>query len=176
MPVYSYLLAFETDKSKVKIPMESRRINDEMPRHVLRLATEGLRVSGRSLKRSRFTVLGVAYRPDVKEIRFSPSVELLSLIKRRGGRICLYDPMFTPEEAKRMGYHAEPTLAGALEKADCAIVTVAHEEFKSIKAIDLGANMSKNAVVVDCAGILDPVQIEKVGLIYRGVGRGLWSK
>jgi UDP-N-acetyl-D-mannosaminuronate dehydrogenase len=84
--------------------------------------------------------------------------------------------MFTPEELKRMGYHAEPTLAGALEKADCAIITVAHEEFKSIKAVDLGGNMSKNAVIVDCAGIIEPAQIEKVGLIYRGVGRGLWSK
>jgi UDP-N-acetyl-D-mannosaminuronate dehydrogenase len=156
--------------------MESRRINDEMPRHALRLATDGLRVSGRSVKRSRFTVLGITYRPNVKETRFAPSIELVNLIKKRGGRICIYDPMFTPEELKRMGYHAEPTLAGALEKADCAIITVAHEEFKSIKAVDLGGNMSKNAVIVDCAGIIEPAQIEKVGLIYRGVGRGLWSK
>jgi len=176
LPVYPYLLAFETETSKVKLSMESRRINDEMPRHVLRLATDGLRVSGRSVKRSKFTVLGIAYRPNVKETRFAPSVELVNLIKKRGGRVSIYDPMFTPEELKRMGYHAEPTLAGALEKADCAIITVAHEEFKSIKAIDLGGNMSKNAVIVDCAGIIEPAQIEKVGLIYRGVGRGLWSK
>ena len=176
LPVYPYLLAFETDKSKVRISMESRRINDGMPAHVLKLATEGLRASGRSLKRSKFTVFGVAYRPNVKETRYSPSVELLGLIKKRGGRICLYDPIFTPEEVRRMGYHTEPTLVRALEKADCAIMTVAHEEFKSIKAIELAANMSKNAVVVDCAGIIDPMQIERVGLIYRGVGRGIWSK
>jgi hypothetical protein len=53
---------------------------------------------------------------------------------------------------------------------------VTHREFKSIKGIDLAANMSKNSVVVDCTGTLDPEGIEKVGLVYRGVGRGLWSK
>jgi len=42
--------------------------------------------------------------------------------------------------------------------------------------VDLAANMSKNSVVVDCTGTLEPEEIEKVGLIYRGIGRGLWSK
>ena len=176
LPVYPYLLSAETENGKLKIPLNSRRTNDEMPSHVMRLAAEGLRVSGKSVKRSRFTVLGIAYRPNVKETRFSPSVELVSLLKRRGGRVCVYDPLYTPDELKKMGFHAEPTLSGALERADCAILAVGHNEFKSIKPIDLAANMSKNSVVVDCTRTLDPEDIEKVGLVYRAVGRGLWSK
>ena len=176
LPVYPYLLLAETEKGKLKIPMNSRRTNDDMPSHVMRLAADGLMVCGRSVKRSRFTVLGITYRPDVKETRFSPSVELVGLLKRRGSRVCVYDPLYTPDELKKMGFHTEPTLPGALEKADCAILTVGHKEFKSIKAIDLAANMSKISVVVDCTRTLDPEDIEKVGLIYRGIGRGLWSK
>jgi UDP-N-acetyl-D-mannosaminuronic acid dehydrogenase len=176
LPVYPYLLSAETEKGKLKIPMNSRRTNDQMPGHVMRLAADGLRVCGRSLKRSRFTVLGITYRPNVKETRFSPSVELVGLLKRRGSRVCVYDPLYTPDELKKMGFHAEPTLPGALEKADCAVLTVGHSDFKSIKAIDLAANMSKNSVVVDCTRTLEPEDIEKVGLVYRGVGRGLWSK
>jgi len=176
LAVYPYLLMAETDKAKLRIPMDSRRANDQMPSHVLRLAAEGLRTCGKSLKRSRFAVLGIAYRPNVKETRFSPSVELVGLVRKRGVRVCVYDPLYTPDELKRMGYHAEPTLPGALEKADCTILAVGHNDFRQIKAIDLAANMSKNSVVVDCTGTLEPEQIEKVGLIYRGVGRGLWSK
>jgi UDP-N-acetyl-D-mannosaminuronate dehydrogenase len=63
-----------------------------------------------------------------------------------------------------------------LEKADCAILAVGHDDFRQIKPVDLAANMSKNSVVVDCTGILEPEEIEKVGLVYRGIGRGLWSK
>jgi nucleotide sugar dehydrogenase len=176
LPVYPYLLAAETERNRLKIPLASRRTNDQMPRHVLRLAAEGLRTSGKSLKRSKFSVLGITYRPDVKETRFSPSIELATLIKKRGGRVCVYDPLYAPDELKQMGFHAEPTLPGALEKADCAILTVAHKDFNSIKPIDLAANMSKNSVVVDCTGALDPEEVEKVGLVYRGLGRGLWSR
>jgi len=176
LPVYPYLLAAEADSTKLRIPMDSRRTNDQMPSHVVRLATEGLRICGKSVKRSRFTVLGIAYRPNVKETRFSPSIELISLLRRRGSRVSVYDPLYAPEELKHMGYHAEPTLPGALERADCAVLAVAHDEFRSIKAIDLAANMSKNSVVVDCTGTLEPQDIEKVGLTYRGIGRGLWSK
>jgi len=179
LPVYPYLLAAEANETKLRIPMDSRRTNDQMPSHVLRLAAEGLRIcgkSGKSVKRSRFTVLGIAYRPNVKETRFSPSIELVNLLRKRGSRVSVYDPMYTQEELKQMGYHAMPTLPGALERADCTILAVAHKEFRLIKAIDLAANMSKNSVVVDCTGILEPEEIEKVGLIYRGIGRGLWSK
>ena len=176
LPVYPYLLSAESEGGKLKISMDSRRTNDQMPSHVMRLAADGLRTCGRSVKRSRFTVLGITYRPNVKETRYSPSLELIGLLKRRGGRICVYDPLYSSDELRKMGFHTETTLPGALEKADCAILIVSHNEFKSIKAIDLAANMSKNAVVVDCTGLLEPEDIEKVGLIYRGVGRGLWSK
>jgi UDP-N-acetyl-D-mannosaminuronic acid dehydrogenase len=176
LPVYPYLLAAETEQGKMRIPMDSRRINDQMPSHVLRLAAEGLRTCGKSVKRSRFTVLGIGYRPNVKENRFSPSVELVGLLKRRGARVCVYDPLYSADELKKMGFHTEPTLPGALEKADCTILAVGHDAFKMVKAIELAANMSRNSVVVDCTGTLEPEDIEKVGLIYRGVGRGLWSK
>jgi nucleotide sugar dehydrogenase len=176
LPVYPYLLAAETEQGKLRIPMDSRRINDQMPGHVLRLAAEGLRTCGKSVKRSRFTVLGISYRPNVKENRFSPSVELVGLLKRRGAPVCVYDPLYSADELKKMGFHTEPTLPGALEKADCTILAVGDDVFKMVKAIDLAANMSKNSVVVDCTGTLEPEDIEKVGLIYRAVGRGLWSK
>jgi UDP-N-acetyl-D-mannosaminuronic acid dehydrogenase len=176
LPVYPYLLAAETEQGKLRIPMDSRRINDQMPSHVLRLAAEGLRTCGKSVKRSRFTVLGIGYRPNVKENRFSPSVELVGLLKRRGARVCVYDPLYSADELKKMGFHTEPTLPGALERVDCTILAVGHDVFKMVKAIDLAANMSKNSVVVDCTGTLEPEDIEKVGMIYRGVGRGLWSK
>jgi UDP-N-acetyl-D-mannosaminuronate dehydrogenase len=122
------------------------------------------------------TVLGISYRPNVKEVRYSPSFELLSLLKRRGARITIYDPRFSCDEIGGFGYHAEPTLKKAIEKADCVIIVVAHDEFKKLDARELAALMGRSPVIVDCTHLVDSVQAEKSRAIYRGVGQGTWTK
>jgi nucleotide sugar dehydrogenase len=178
LPVYPYLLqteAYALD-AKLRIVLDSRKMNDLMPRHVVKLASDGMRVCGRSLKRAKVVVLGVSYRPNVKELRYSPSLELIAMLKKRGARVVAYDPLYSSSELESLGLASEPTLRKAAEKSDCVILTVAHEEFKKMGAIELAAHMSKKGLIVDCTGILDPSSIEKTGLVYRGVGRGLWTR
>jgi UDP-N-acetyl-D-mannosaminuronate dehydrogenase len=151
-------------------------MNDEMPRHVLGLAANGLRSSGKPLRRARVTVLGISYRPNVKETRFSPALELISLLRRRGARVTVHDPKFSCDEIGKLGLVAEPTLKKAVEKADCVIIAVAHDEFKRLDARDLTAAMSRSPVIVDCVHIMDPASVEKSRATYRGVGRGLWTR
>jgi UDP-N-acetyl-D-mannosaminuronate dehydrogenase len=147
-----------------------------MPRHVAKLASDGLRICGKSLKRAKVVVLGISYRPNVKEIRFSPSLDLISILKKRGARVSTFDPLFTTSELNTMGLIAEPTLRRAVEKADSVILTIAHDEFKKLDTIELAAHMSKRGLIIDCTGILDPASVEKSGLVYRGPGRGLWTR
>ncbi len=178
LPIYPYMLMDEAKSQgvRLRIVKTSRSMNDEMPRHVLGLAANGLRSSGKPLRRARVTVLGISYRPNVKEIRFSPAIELISLLKKRGARVTVYDPKFSCDEISKLGHVAEPTLKKAVEKADCVIVAVAHDEFKRLDARDLAAAMSRSPVIVDCTHLIDPVQAEKTRVAYRGVGRGLWTR
>ena len=178
LPVYPYLLATEVYglDAKLKLVLDARKINDLMPRHIAKLASEGLRTCGKSLKRAKVVVLGISYRPNVKETRFSPSVELIGILKKRGARVTAFDPLFNASEMEALGLTSEPTLRKAIEKADCAVLAVAHEDFKSMDTIELAAHMSKTGLVIDCADILDPTSVEKSGLVYRGPGRGLWTR
>jgi len=178
LPVYPYLLHSETYTldAKLRLVLDGRKINDLMPRHVVKLASDGIRVCGRSLKRAKVVVLGISYRPNVKETRFSPSLDLIATLKKRGARVVAFDPLFTGSEMESYGLASEPTLRKAVEKADCVIVTVAHDEFKKMDTIELAAHMSKKGLIVDCTGVLDPASVEKSGLVYRGVGRGLWTR
>jgi len=178
LPVYPYLLqteAYALD-AKLRLVLDGRRINDLMPRHVVKLASDGLRVCGRSIKRAKVVVLGVSYRPNVKETRFSPSLDLIGILKKRGARVVAFDPLFTSSEMESMGVVSEPTLRKAVEKADCVILTVAHDDFKKMDTIELAAHMSKKGLIVDCTGVMDPPSVEKTGLVYRAVGRGLWTR
>jgi len=178
LPVYPYLLATEAEAldALLRIVLDARKINDEMPRHVAKLASDGLRVCGKSLKRAKVVVLGISYRPNVKETRFSPSLELISILKKRGARVTAYDPLFTTSELNAMGLVSEPTLRRSIEKADCIILTTPHDDFRKMDTIELAAHMSKQGLIIDCTGILDPVSVEKSGLVYRATGRGLWTR
>ncbi len=178
LPVYPYLLTSETYAldTKLRMVLDARKINDLMPRHVAKLASDGLRVCGKSLKRARVAVLGISYRPNVKETRFSPSLDLISILKKRGARVISFDPLFNASEMESMGLTSEPALRRAIEKADCVILTVAHNEFKDMDTIELAARMSKQGLIIDCTGTVDPVSVEKSGLVYRGIGRGLWTR
>ncbi len=178
LPVYPYLLTSETYAldAKLRIVLDARKINDLMPRHVAKLASDGLRVCGKSLKRAKVAVLGISYRPNVKETRFSPSLDLISILKKRGARVISFDPLFNTSDMESMGLTSEPTLRRAIEKADCVILTVAHNEFKDMDTIELAARMSKQGLIIDCTGTVDPVSVEKSGLVYRGIGRGLWTR
>jgi nucleotide sugar dehydrogenase len=178
LPVYPYLLATEAFAfdARLRLLLEARKINDFMPRHVAKLASDGLRVCGKSLKRAKVVVLGISYRPNVKETRYSPSLDLISILKKRGARVTAFDPLYNASEMESMGLLSEPTLRKAIEKADCAILAVAHDEFKNLDTIELAAHMPKQGLIVDCTGILDSASVEKSGLIYRGTGRGLWTR
>ena len=178
LPVYPYLLSTEADAldSKLRLVLDARKINDGMPRHVAKLASDGLRVCGKSLKGAKVVVLGITYRPNVKETRFSPSLDLVSILKKRGARVTSFDPLFTASEINAMGLVSEPTLRKAIEKADCVILTTAHDEFKKMGTIELAAHMSKQGLIIDCTDVLDPTSVEKSGLVYRGPGRGLWTR
>ena len=178
LPVYPYLLqseAYALD-AKLRLVLDGRKINDLMPRHVVKLVSDGMRVCGRSLKRAKVVVLGVSYRPNVKETRFSPSLDLINILKKRGARVIAFDPLYNATEMESMGVVSEPTLRKAAEKADCVILAVAHDEFKKMDTIEIAAHMSKKGLIVDCTGTMNPSSIEKTGLVYRGVGRGLWTR
>jgi nucleotide sugar dehydrogenase len=178
LPVYPYLLEAEANEvdENLKLIKVAREINDGMPKHTLRLVASGLRASGKPVARSRVTILGIGYRQNAKEIRFSPAIELIELLKRRGARVTVFDPKYTSTELKQLGYETKPTLKMSVEKADCVVLAVAHDEFKQLRINDLLSAMNKQPVIVDGAHTYDPTAIEKAGAVYRGIGTGTWTK
>ena len=178
LPMYPYMLLTETKLLDVplKIVKEGRKVNESMPNHALRLIANGLKTCGKTLKMARVTILGISYRSNIKEIRFSPAIELIRLLERRGCRIRVYDPEFSHSEIAKMGYKTEPTFERAIEKSDCIVVTVGHKEFKNLRPQKIAAHASRPCVIVDGSHIFNPRAVEKAGIIYRGIGRGVWNK
>jgi UDP-N-acetyl-D-glucosamine dehydrogenase len=67
-------------------------INLAMPRHVIELAVEALNERGRALRGSRVGILGVAFKPNVRDPRNSPAAAVIAGLAARGADVAYHDP------------------------------------------------------------------------------------
>jgi len=173
-----YLLIAEAENLgiKLKITTLAKKTNNEASKQAYNLIKDAIHSCEKTVKRSKIAVLGVSCRPNVKEARGSQVLELVRLLRKRGGRISVFDPHFTHKELSQLGYPAEKTLGKTLERADCLLIAVGHEKFKDLSLGRIKAMMRKPPVIVDLAHIIDPAEAEREGFIYRGLGRGIWSR
>lgn len=70
----------------------AEQINASMPREVLQLIIDALNQQARPLKGSRVLIVGVAYKPDVDDVRESPALELIQLLWQKGADVSYLDP------------------------------------------------------------------------------------
>jgi UDP-N-acetyl-D-glucosamine dehydrogenase len=78
------------------------------------------------LKDSLILVLGVAYKPDVDDLRESPALDVIGLLEQKGAKVSYHDP-YIPD-LKRDGWDltSVPDLYEALKNADCVVILTNH--------------------------------------------------
>ena len=121
-------------------------INMSMPRHVVGLVAEALNSCGRSIKGSRIGVVGVSFKPDVRDWRNSPAAEVMALLRDRGGEVSYHDPHI--ERFKDSSGHESDSvpLAQLVDTSDLILSLVAH------RAVDWQLVDERARLVVDTAG------------------------
>jgi len=178
IPKDPYLLIEEAENLGVKLQMTTlaRRVNDAVLQRSFHLLKDALRACGKTVRRTKVAVIGVSYHPNVKEAKGSRVVELVKLLQEKGIKVNVFDPFFSYNELKGLGYPAERTFTKAVEGADCLLIAVGHDRFKRLSLGKIKVLMKKPAAIVDLGHVVNPLTAEKEGFIYRGLGRGVWSK
>ena len=178
IPKDPYLLLEEAENVNAKLRMLAlaRKINDEMPIHAIRLVKDVLKKCGKPLRRARISILGVSYRPNVKEPRGNKTEELVRRLRAKGAIVQVYDPLFSQKELTERAFPAKKTLTKAVEGTDCLLIAVGHDRFKRLNLRRIKFLMKKPSAIVDMGHVIDPVKAEKEGFIYCGAGRGVWFK
>jgi nucleotide sugar dehydrogenase len=166
IPVYPYFIINTVEASTDMLKL-ARRINDGMPAYTVDLLEGALAKLGVGLSGARVLVLGVTYRGDVNETRFSPAIDLISELKRRGAEVFAYDPVLG-EGVQRFG--AIPSDLNSIDSIDAILLASDHAEFKEIDWDILDRRM-RHKVVVDGRNILDPEELRLRGYLYQAVGR-----
>jgi UDP-N-acetyl-D-glucosamine dehydrogenase len=101
------------------------KINENMPYFCLEKITRALNSDEKSVKGSRVHVVGVAYKADVADLRESPALKLIELLRAEGAQVSYHDPHV--RELPAHGLRSQD-LDGSLEEADCVAIVTAHSD------------------------------------------------
>jgi UDP-N-acetyl-D-glucosamine dehydrogenase len=104
-------------------------INRSMPDYVVELITEALNGRQRSVNGSKILVLGVAYKRGVGDIRESPALEILAMLRRRGAELSYADPYVPSVVVEGAALKAVDLTDEALRAAHCVVILTDHPEF-----------------------------------------------
>jgi UDP-N-acetyl-D-glucosamine dehydrogenase len=99
-----------------------------MPRHVVDLVAEALNDRGRALRGARIGVIGVAFKPNVRDARNSPAADVIAGLRARGAVVAYHDPhvpTFRAADGERL---ETSTLDELLSGSDAIVVVTAHRE------------------------------------------------
>jgi len=170
LPINSYQFLNSARRIGVKLSIieSSRKINEKMPDHVVELTSDAFKESNKSIQNSEILILGVSYKPNVKDIQLSPAKYIIKKFQNLGANVHIHDPNFSSTEV--FGIKVEDNLDDIISKMDAAIIVTGHDDFKKIE-ISSFAKM-KTPILVDTRGIIEPQSVKQYNIIFRGLGRG----
>lgn len=161
-PVYPYFLIENFRKIGLDFTLasEGRRINDEMASYAISLLQPHLR-------NKKVLLLGLAFRPGVKEDAGSVAYRLRPQLEQAGIASSLHDPNYSESEIQLRGFVANSNIYES--EAEGLILVTMHPEYASIDWVKMAANGIR--FVVDGRNQLDKIAITKAGIQYWGIGR-----
>jgi UDP-N-acetyl-D-mannosaminuronic acid dehydrogenase len=145
--------------SKARIITLAREINSGMPVHVVKLVHEMIK----DVKNPTITLLGLAYKGNVDDIRESPTFKIKRIAENEGLSVKLYDPFVHRYPGNSL------TIEEATKDSDCLILITDHEIFKEIDPKKLPMR-HKN--LIDTRNILDYDRWKKSGYHIKILGDG----
>src|SRR5205807_5710231 len=102
-------------------------INGQMPHFVVEKIQSALNEAGKPVKGSNIHVMGVAYKRDIDDMRESPALDIMLLLKRLGGNVTYSDPHVPKLRVDGLDLTSSPEETAAY--ADCAVIITDHAAF-----------------------------------------------
>lgn len=146
----------EKQPQTAKLIHQARLINDFMPEYVASHIEQWLA----GVKNPVVTVLGVTYKPDVDDMRESPVLKLIDMLKAKGIQVAIHDPFVKQ-------YQGSITAAAA--GSDMLVLGVHHSEYQNLPVEQLYSVM-RGRLFYDTRNFCDAKAFEKAGFTVRRLG------
>lgn len=131
-------------------------INREMPRFVVEKIAEALNREQKSVKGAGILVLGVAYKKDSEDVRESPALDVIKLLRERGAKISYHDPHVPQLTFENQRLRSVPLNPQSLSSSDIVVVITDHTFFHA------GEIVEHSRLVIDTRNLTREIQSEKI--------------
>lgn len=121
----------------------ARDVNAGMPLYVVQRVQDLLNDREKSLKGSKILILGVAYKPNISDMRESPALPLIDLLRKKGAVVSYADPFVPTLRLEDGGVLDRVEPVSAVAGADCVVIVTAH------------ANVDHEALLADASLVFD---------------------
>ena len=141
----------------------ARYVNDGQPQFVVKKVKQALG----TLEGKKIAALGLAYKPDVDDLRESPATEVIHLLQQQGAQVRAWEP-FKPT-ATIPGISMGESLEAVIKDADLLLLLVRHTEFTQLNPSEV-ASKSSARLVLDCVNGWDRSHWEDAGFNVLRLG------
>jgi UDP-N-acetyl-D-glucosamine dehydrogenase len=131
-------------------------INTGMPRYVVEKIVVALNERGKALKGSQMLVLGAAYKKDIDDLRESPALDVIGLLREKGAEVSYHDPYIPRIVHDSWQLDSQPDLIPAVKAADCVVIITDHSSY------DYAAILENAHLVVDTRNALGKFRSPKI--------------
>ncbi|HAV79022.1 MAG TPA: UDP-N-acetyl-D-glucosamine dehydrogenase [Anaerolineae bacterium] len=106
-------------------------INTNMPRYVVSRVLDAMNDRGKVLKGSKVLVLGVAYKPDIDDVRESPAMDVIGLLQKKGANVEYHDPFIPHIHHETDGWQMDSVkdMMKSVKEADAVVIITNHKEY-----------------------------------------------
>lgn len=166
-----YYFTYEAEKLGYhsQIILNGRIVNDCMGKYVADAAIKQMIAAGQAPKKSKVVILGLTFKENCPDTRNSKVDDIIKHLNSYGIKPVVVDPWANEEEAMHE-YGVKLSKLEDIAEADCVIVAVAHDEFKTLKLASLKKLYRESAdnekVIIDVKGIYKISDLKESGMKY----------
>jgi UDP-N-acetyl-D-glucosamine dehydrogenase len=132
-------------------------VNEAMPEHVVQSVTQALNRHRKAMNGARILMLGMAYKKDIDDLRESPSLTVIELLREQGAEVLYNDPYFpTVGRGRHYNLNMTSTPLERLEQYDCVLIMTDHSDY------DYPAIVGQALLVVDTRNATKGIESEKI--------------
>ncbi|MCU4753670.1 nucleotide sugar dehydrogenase [Halobacteria archaeon AArc-curdl1] len=167
IPVDPFYLIYEAEQNgfSPELIQKGREVNEYVPTHVGKMTIKALNEAGKVLKDSRVLIAGLAYKPDVEDIRTSAIDGVIETLEEFGVEVLGFDP-HANDEAMETEFSIKVQEEFSAEGIDAVVIGTPHSEFYGLNFADVAYDMAINPVVVDVDGAFEE-QVTDTEILYR---------
>jgi UDP-N-acetyl-D-glucosamine dehydrogenase len=104
-------------------------INTNMPRYVVSRVQDALNEGCKPLKASQVLVVGAAYKPDIDDLRESPALDVIGLLRQKGAEVSYHDPYISRIQHEDWDLDSVDDLYEQASQADCVVIITDHQVY-----------------------------------------------